>query len=336
LVEQRASHHAGASGYHRLAEFLGPEAGARVVRHGFPARGTWRLVGPLVRRAGMAWYGPGACLTELWAAAAAAWQSAILHFLEGENGYRYAAAMPGGKRRRVLATLHLPPSVFAEYVAATRHIEQLDAVVLVARSQLPLLDHLGRRPAVHVVPHGIDVEFYTPPPTRPAEGACLFVGQWLRDFAMLERVIGLVHHALPSIRFRLVLPRERVGEWSGRSGVQAETSLDDLALRRAYQEASLLVMPLKDCTANNAILEAMACGLPLVATDVGGVRDYVGEGCARLTPVGAPRVMAEAIVELLRAPDAREAMGQAARQRAEAFAWPRVASQMAAVYRSLA
>lgn len=335
LVEQRASHHAGASGYHRLAEYLEREAGAQVVRHGFPARGTWRFVGPLVRRSGMAWYGPDACLTELWAATAAAWQGAILHFLEGENGYRYAAAMPGGKRRRVVATLHLPPSVFAEYVAPTRHLERLDAVVLVARSQLPLLDHLDRRPAVHVVPHGIDIEFYTPPPARPADGPCLFVGQWLRDFATLERVIGLVRDALPATRFRLILPSAKVAAWSGRPGIQAEAGLDDVTLRQAYQEASLLVMPLEDCTANNAILEAMACGLPLVVTDVGGVRDYIGEECARLTPASSPDGMAEAIVELLQEPAAREAMGRAARRRAETFAWPRVASQTAAVYRSL-
>ena len=335
LVEQRAAHHAGASGYHRLAEYLEWTVGAQVVHHGFPARGTWRFVGPLVRRSGMAWYGPDTCLTELWAATAAAWQGAILHFLEGENGYRYASAMPGRTRRRIVATLHLPPSVFSEYVVPTRHLEQLDAVVLVARNQLPLLDHLRRRPAVHVVPHGIDVDFYAPPPARLAEGPCLFVGQWLRDFATLERVIGLVRDALPATRFRLILPSARVGAWSGRPGIQAEAGLDDVTLRKAYQEASLLVMPLEDCTANNAILEAMACGLPLVVTDIGGVRDYVGEECARLTPGGSPEGMAEAIVELLQAPAVREAMGRAARRRSETFAWPRVASQMAAVYRSL-
>lgn len=65
LVVQRAPHHASASGYDRLAEYLRAEAGASIARHRFPRRGTWRLARPFVRRAGLAWYGVDAFLTEI-------------------------------------------------------------------------------------------------------------------------------------------------------------------------------------------------------------------------------------------------------------------------------
>jgi len=335
LVVRRAPHHAGASGYDRLAAYLGAEVGASVVAHGFPRRGTWRLARPFVRRAGLAWYGPDAFLTEMWAAGAAACSGGIVHFLYGENSYRYAAVVPRGRGRRLVATLHLPPSVFHEYVRCPQHLERLDGVVLVARNQLEILDRLKCKPAARVVPHGVDVERFRPPDTAERQETCLFVGQWLRDFACLGAVVAAVHRAAPRVRFTLVLPPDLMAEWSGRPGVDTRSGVNDTTLLRTYQESALLVMPLRDSTANNAVLEAMACGLPVVASDVGGMRDYVDRDCARLLPAGKPEPMAEAVLDLLQNPASRVAMGQAARTRAEVFAWPRVAKQIQSVYEAL-
>lgn len=133
-----------------------------------------------------------------------------MHFLYGENSYRYAAVVPRGRGRRLVATLHLPPSAFSEYVRCPRHLERLDGLVLVARSQLEILDRLKSKPAIHVIPHGVDVERFRPPDTAMRHESCLFVGRWLRDFACLEAVTQAVHRAAPRIRFTLVLPPELV------------------------------------------------------------------------------------------------------------------------------
>ena len=148
--------------------------------------------------------------------------------------------------------------------------------------------------------------------------------------------MAAVHRTAPEVAFRLVLPRESAPAWRGRQGVEVLTGLDDIALRRVYQEAMLLFQPLSDCTANNAVLEALACGLPVVATDVGGIRDYLGEDCACLVPPRDPRAMVDAILALRADYAARTRMCRAARKRAEVFAWPHVVRQMLAVYKSLA
>lgn len=69
---------------------------------------------------------------------------------------------------------------------------------------------------------------------------------------------------------------------------------------------------------SNALLEAMAAGLPVVATAVGGTPEVVVDGVTGiLVPPRDPDALAEAILRLLRDPDLRRSMGQAARARIE-------------------
>jgi glycosyltransferase involved in cell wall biosynthesis len=90
-----------------------------------------------------------------------------------------------------------------------------------------------------------------------------------------------------------------------------------------------------DCTANNAILEGLACGTPVVASDVGAVRDYLTEECAVLTEKGDPVAMAESLLALLADHDRRQEMAVNARQQALAFDWAVVADRLQVIYEKL-
>ena len=65
-----------------------------------------------------------------------------------------------------------------------------------------------------------------------------------------------------------------------------------------------------------SVLEAMAAGLPVVATDVGDVSRLVTPACGRVVPVGSPGLVAEALRPLLEDVEARRRTGRAARDRA--------------------
>jgi len=82
------------------------------------------------------------------------------------------------------------------------------------------------------------------------------------------------------------------------------------------------------------VLEALACGVPQVATDVGGTREAVTAETGRLVARHDPEALAAAIVEVLEDPVRRERMAQASRARhAEHFSIDRMVAGTTAVYR---
>ncbi|XVQ84144.1 glycosyltransferase [Microbispora siamensis] len=83
-------------------------------------------------------------------------------------------------------------------------------------------------------------------------------------------------------------------------------------------------------------LEALACGVPVVASAVGGHLDSVA-GCGVLVPSRRPRALSRELGDLLARPDLRAALSAAGARRARArYGWPRIAEQTESAYRNLA
>ena len=109
-------------------------------------------------------------------------------------------------------------------------------------------------------------------------------------------------------------------------------AVSDHELRLAYQRASVALFAFADATASNAVLEALASGSPIVATDVGGIRDYLDEESAVLCPASDGRALADAIEMLLADPSEGDRRGRVARMRSLQFEYRVVARDLARVY----
>jgi len=119
---------------------------------------------------------------------------------------------------------------------------------------------------------------------------------------------------------------------SGFDNVRIHGGIDDEALAELYRTADVLLLPLSDSTANNALLEGMASGLPVVATDLPAVRTYLPDRGGILVLNNSVEGFVTALQSLRQDIELRHAMGRGARARAEELAWPRLVPEYEALY----
>jgi len=151
--------------------------------------------------------------------------------------------------------------------------------------------------------------------------------QAVKDQLMLTRAFILLVNAAPELRERLRLVL--VGDGPLREGCQAllqEAGMASLAwlpgersdVPAVMRGLHVFALPSLAEGISNTILEAMASGLPVVATDVGGNADLVTPQISGLlVPAGDAQPMAAALLRLARSPAQAAAMGEAGRQRVE-------------------
>lgn len=214
---------------------------------------------------------------------------------------------------------------------------------------------LGRVPAC-LVPNGVDARRFTPaePAERaalrarlglpPDEGVALFVGRLERRKGLdtlLAAWADLVRR--PGAPRLLIAGPGETGPWARETqahGVEGwVTFLGGRAdVADLYRVADLLVFPSRAEGCPNVVLEAMASALPVVATDVAGNREAVGEDSKAgwLVSPEDPAALAEAVATMAASPALRRELAAAARVRIlERFDIDRVGAKYLSLYEEL-
>lgn len=179
--------------------------------------------------------------------------------------------------------------------------------------------------SIHVIPPGIDLEAWAPPPSRRSRRRprLLFVGG---DFARKggECLLNAYRSRLYRLADLDVVTSDRAAAsaMAAIPGVTVHTGLqaNSAALRNLYASAELFVFPTRGDCLPMAIMEALAAGLPVVASRIGAIPEQVVEGeNGLLVPPGHPEALADAAERLLCDESTRLRMGEASRDRAESM-----------------
>jgi glycosyltransferase involved in cell wall biosynthesis len=103
------------------------------------------------------------------------------------------------------------------------------------------------------------------------------------------------------------------------------------SVRKYLSKASVFVLPSLNEGMSNSVLEAMACGLPLIVTDVGGSAELV-DGNGFVVPKGSSIELRKAIEKFIKDPKLIEKMGKRSRAIAEQMSWKNVVDEYMKVY----
>ena len=231
----------------------------------------------------------------------------------------------------------------------SRSFRHFDAVVAVSRPLVARLTGKGvPQERVHLIPNGWGGSAPALDRTEARQvlgiPADEFVVGWVGRLSR-EKGADVLLEALPMISGSTMVSILGEGREDGRLRAQAESLGISNRIRwhgtlpganRLYRAFDLFALSSRTEGTPIALFEAMAAGVPIVATAVGGVPDVVGDLEAQLVPAESPEELANAIVGLRENPGRRKTLAEAAAARlADAYALPAWVARYAGLYGSL-
>ena len=158
----------------------------------------------------------------------------------------------------------------------------------------------------------------------------------MRDWKAIDEIIAQCEARKLEVRFDIVSSEHGLSNSAKLPNVHFHSRIPEEDLVRLYSEADALLLPVQDATANNSILEALACGTPVISTMVGGIPDYVDNTCGWLFEKSEVLEIVKLIGQICNEPEIASSRRAAARSKALSFSWERVAAKMRTVYQAVA
>lgn len=196
---------------------------------------------------------------------------------------------------------------------------------------------------IHVIPNGIEADYFKPPATRAGRPLnILFVGRLIR-----RKGVEYLLEAFSKFRGKQDAILTIAGTGNLETALKKQTAnlnisgstryLGDVrgeALLAAYQSAHVFVLPSLNEGMSNALLEAMACALPVIVTDTGGTRELLS-GNGILVKKKSSEEIYQALQRLCLIPELMEEMGQKSRRIAEGMGWDQTVRGYYSLYRKI-
>ncbi|MCW8922219.1 MAG: glycosyltransferase family 4 protein [Gammaproteobacteria bacterium] len=256
----------------------------------------------------------------------------VVHYLDGEHGVGFFPAManrvPFKKKPLIVATYHQPVEILSRLINQ-RILDSIDEIVVLCESQRSFLSAFVSKEKIHVIYHGVDNAYYhsidkSNNVAKPLK--CLSVGSWLRDY---DSILSTAEHVKgENIEFHII--NQSLDDDLG-DNVFLHKNISDADLLQLYQECDVLFLPFKDATANNVVLEGMACGLPILSNNIESLKEYTGEGNPLLLD-NDPELFAEKLIELKNTPELLSSLSVKSIARASELSWSNIATEFETLF----
>jgi glycosyltransferase involved in cell wall biosynthesis len=236
---------------------------------------------------------------------------------------------------------------FISYPLEMKLIKRSDMITAVSNSVAQELEEYGLYShEVVVIGNGVDENLFVPIQIKNKERYILYTGRLSYRKGLFDFIkCGIMVCAkYTDIKFKLTGKgplKDKLKNTVAESGFEDRFEflghVDKSKLIELYQNATIFILPSHYEGLPTTLLEAMSCGLPIVATAVSGNLDVVESGKnGILVPVKSPDKMAEAISSLLENENLRKELGIAARRTIEdKFTWDSISDKILKCYYSI-
>jgi glycosyltransferase involved in cell wall biosynthesis len=245
-------------------------------------------------------------------------------------------------------------SVYNRYLL-DKLLSRADVIISPSEHYIDESRFLGKyRDKISVIPNGIEIEDFDISLSKeeckeklglpPNKNMILFVGNLTpyKGPDVLVKAMPMIIEEVPDAELMFVgggKMRTDMEELSKKLGVENYIKFAGFVEERLkplyYRAADVFCLPSTMSTESFGIvnLEAMACGVPIVASKIGGIPDVVKDGeNGLLVPPKDPEVLADAIIYLLENRDVSEKMGKNAKKKVEDYSWTKITKATELLY----
>lgn len=198
---------------------------------------------------------------------------------------------------------------------------------------------------IYVIPNGVRDDFFDLE-NNEDDNRLLFVGgiEPRKGLLNLLKAIPLIKKEIPSVKLHIVgrVRKEKyfnsLMDYVDRNNLNKQVifkgALSDNELKREFNECSVFVFPSKEESQGIVLLEAMASGKPVVATNIGGIPYVVENGITGLlVEYGDVKGLANEIIKLLKDKKLRDKYGSNGKERAKLFSNKEIAKKYYDLYK---
>lgn len=269
-----------------------------------------------------------------------------------------------GRTRLVVTLYDLIPMLFREYAPKSiknrlypifnylmhRAANASDLVITISEStRRDILAHLVEPPTpperVVVIPCGVRATYQPAAKTPRDHLTFLYVGRRdpYKNLPMLIEAFAAVKKQEPTVRLRVIGsddPRypeatKRAHELHVNDSIIWDGYVTDDALIQAYQQADVFVLPSRYEGFGLPVLEAMACGTPVICSNTSSLPEVGGDAVVYMDPA-QPASLTKAMLDLARDASMREDRARRGIARAAQFTWAETARKTLAAYERVA
>ncbi len=219
-------------------------------------------------------------------------------------------------------------------------LQNADAVLALTEDMKQKMQEIHDRD-ISVVPNGIDLERFEISSGDKKEGnakTIIFVGRLhpVKGVRYLIEAMAIIHQQMPDVKLVIVgdgAERSRMEELVGRLNlndcIQFTGQVPQESIPRLIHQADVFALSSLSEGLPVVILEGMAAGLPIVATNVGGIPDIIKEGVnGYLVSVKNPEEISDKLLILLQNDEIREMMSTNNREKAELYTWDKITTEV--------